>query len=351
MHPETHPFLPARNLILLIGDGMGIGHLSAALAATGGSLHMARCVDLGLMQTHAADTFITDSAAAATALATGHKTRNGVVGLDARLLPHPNIREWLACRGWATGVLACCPVTEATPAAFVAHHPLRTEHEAIARAFVDAELHFFGGEGRRFFTQRSDGLHLADDLRAAGYALAEDRAAIGGLYGHDRVAVLLDEMPRYAEGRDDLLGTLLHLALHTLQRQSDGFFLVVEGSQIDWAAHCNDADYLLEELLDFDRVVGQALDFAAQNGETLVVVTADHETGSVSVPGGDLARGSVEVAFATTLHTADLVPVLAQGPGAHLFRGIYDNTRLFHHMLAAMGVGTPAGEAVGELLL
>lgn len=342
------PTALAKNLILLIGDGLGLAHLSAGLAANGGRLHLARFHDLGLVTTHAAHQFVTDSAAAATALATGHKTYNGGLGMDAHMRAQPNLRELAMQQGKATGVIASCSVTEATPAAFVAHEPGRMFHEHIAEAYLASGIDFFLGEGRHHFTARSDERDLLADLRAQGYQVIDQLAQLDPIQA-GRVAGLLPEMPRYSQGRDDLLRVGGQHALRLLGQRQAGFFLMIESSQIDWGAHDNDGAYVVEEVLDFDQLVGDMLNFAAADGETLLVVTADHETGGLAVTDGNPAQGQVEVAFSTSMHTGEMVPVLAYGPQAAHFRGFHDNCDLFHLMRAAIGAELMGQEVIGEV--
>lgn len=348
-NPHVHPVRPlalrthapaqrAKNLILLIGDGMGAAHLSAGLAANRGQLYLTQFQEVGFATTHSANDFITDSAAAATAIATGHKTYNGGLGMNAQMEPQVNLREIAMQRGMATGVIASCSVTEATPAAFVAHQPGRMFHEDIAEEYLDSGIDFFLGEGRPFFAERSDERNLLACLAERGYQVIDQLSQLRSIE-RGRVAGLMPDMPRYSQGRDDLLRIGGQHALRLLSQNEAGFFLMIESSQIDWGAHDNDADYVVEEMLDFDMLVGEMLDFAVQDDETLVVVTADHETGGLAVTDGDREQGKVEASFTTAMHTGEMVPVLAYGPQAQHFRGFYDNCALFHKMVKALGGG------------
>jgi alkaline phosphatase len=129
--------------------------------------------------------------------------------------------------------------------------------------------------------------------------------------------------------------------IEILQKNPKGFFLMIEGSQIDWAAHVNFADTVVDETLDFDKAVGVALDFAKTDGHTLVIVTADHETGGVTITGGDRATHKVKLSFSTKGHTAVMVPVYAFGPGSEKFAGIYDNTEIFRKILESFRFKSP----------
>lgn len=140
--------------------------------------------------------------------------------------------------------------------------------------------------------------------------------------------------PFRLKGRGDMLPEASGKAIEILKRNKKGFFLMIEGSQIDWAGHGNYADTLIDETLDFDRAVGMVLDFAKKDGHTLVVITADHETGGVTIVDGDRQTHRVKLNFSTKDHTAVMVPVYAYGPGSEKFSGIYDNTEIFHKILS-----------------
>jgi alkaline phosphatase len=114
--------------------------------------------------------------------------------------------------------------------------------------------------------------------------------------------------------------------------------MMIEGSQIDWGAHDNDTEYVVNEVVDFDNAVGKALKFAEKNGETLVIVTADHETGGFGITGGDIAKGEVKGAFLTKDHTATMVPVFAYGPGSEMFEGVQQNTDIFKKCALLLGL-------------
>jgi alkaline phosphatase len=144
-----------------------------------------------------------------------------------------------------------------------------------------------------------------------------------------------EEPPRVSKGRGDQLLQSTQTALEILKQNRNGFFLMVEGSQIDWGSHANDATYVAEEMVDFDKTIGAVLDFAAKDGNTLVIITADHETGGMSLVGGDIASGKVEAKFTTGHHTGVMIPVFAFGPGSSAFAGIYSNTAIFEKMMKA----------------
>ncbi len=327
-----------RNVVLMIGDGMGLGQVTAGAVAAGSS-SLERCPVVGLAKTGAANALVTDSAAAATAMASGVKTTNGVIGMDAQQRPVTTLLELAERKSLRTGLVVTCTITHATPAAFVAHQPSREMDEAIAADLVASGVDVFIGGGRRFFRARRDGRNLLGELTRRGYAVFEDLAHLSEARSVPLAGLVAEgHLPRMSEGRGNYLERATETALRLLGG-GKGFFLMVEGSQIDWGSHENDTAYLVAETVDFDRAVGRVLDFARRDGQTLVVITADHETGGLAIPGGDLAAGKVEGAFTTKEHTGSWVPVFAYGPGAEAFAGVYENTAIFGKVQAALGLG------------
>lgn len=316
-----------KNVILLIGDGMGLAQANAGYVANGGQLYLKNFKNVGFVTTYSSDKFVTDSAAAGTALASGKKTYNHAIGVDPDTVKIENIREKLDQRGMATGVVVTCAVTHATPAAFVAHQPERGMYEEIASDFASSDIDVFVGGGRSFFTDRKDNVDLTNKLTKNGYSVVstlDDFLKVK----NEKVAGLLapEHMTTYAEGRGDYLPKASKKAIEILSKDEDGFFMMIEGSQIDWGGHQNNTSYIVNEMLDFDRTIGEVLKFAAKNEETLVIVTADHETGGFAIESGNFETGDVTGDFTTGSHTGIMVPVYAFGPGAENFTGIIDNT-------------------------
>lgn len=191
------------------------------------------------------------------------------------------------------------------------------------------EVDFFAGGGVKFFDKRKDSINLLDLLQKNGFQVSTE--ALPEKVKSNKQAILLaeDEMPKMLDGRGDFLPDATALALDHLSKNENGFFLMVEGSQIDWGGHVNDEDYLISELLDFNKTMGVVLDFATKNGETLVIVTADHETGGFTLGNDNGNYNKIKSVFSTNGHSATLIPVFAKGPGADLFGGIYENTAIF----------------------
>ena len=328
----------AQNAILVIGDGMGLAQVTAGLVAGGGSLVLESFPIVGLSKTFSSGQLVTDSAAAATALACGVKTKNGAIGVDAAGRRVPALVELARLKGMRTGLVVTSSITHATPAAFYAHQISRKNDEAIARDLVASGLDLFIGGGRRFFDRRSDGCDLMAELEAAGYELVTDPRGLAAAK-EPRLAGLVaeEDLPTITNGRGDYLPDAVGTSLSRLPGPK-GFFLMVEGSQVDFGAHDHDASRTIAEILDLDLAIARALDFARRDGETLVVVTADHETGGIALTSGSLEKSTVEARFGTREHTATMVPVFAFGPGAESFAGIYENTGVFDRIRSALGL-------------
>jgi alkaline phosphatase len=329
-----------RNVILMIGDGMGLPDVYAAMTVSDKPLNIERCKITGLQKTFSSDNYITDSGAAGTALATGTKTKNGAIGVDSQGNHVRSILEMAEENGLATGLVSTSSVTHATPASFIAHQASRGSYEDIAMDFLKTDIDVFIGGGYDHFAKRKDKLNLIDSLKFRGYEV--DTSMIQVLNsGSMKLAGLTAPVhnPYRLKGRGDMLPASSGKAIEILNKNPKGFFLMIEGSQIDWAAHENVADTVVDETLDFDEAVGVALDFARKDGHTLVVITADHETGGVTITGGDREKHTVKLSFSTKDHTAVMVPVYAFGPGAEKFTGIYDNTELFKKLLNSYRFG------------
>lgn len=333
---DSSPKSPeVKNIILMIGDGMGLAQIHAGMTANNGYLELSRCNYIGFSKTGSSSNFITDSGAGATAISIGKKTFNGAVGVGPDSLPYPTILEEAVKLGKATGLIATSEITHATPASFIAHQANRRDYEAIALDFLKTPIDLFIGGGRNYFEVRSDKLNLSDSLRAKGYDVLYNLDSMEKIEGEvSKLAVFTSDgaCPRYSEGRGPMLENATIKALEHLGKNEKGFFLMIEGSQIDWGGHANDLDYVIEELLDFDRTVGKVLNFAAKDGKTLVIITADHETGGLSVGDGNPKTGHVEGSFSSDYHTSIMVPVFSYGPYSYYFNGIYENTAIYEKM-------------------
>ncbi|HKL30981.1 MAG TPA: alkaline phosphatase [Tangfeifania sp.] len=315
-----------RNIILLIGDGMGISQLQAGLTANRGRLFLENFKHIGFSKTHSSDNYITDSAAGGTAISAGVKTYNGAIGVDPEKNPVKTILEKAEEKGLATGLVSTSSITHATPASFIAHQTSRNMYEEIAADFLKTDIDVFIGGGYNHFANREDGLNLIEKLKENGYKVEQDISKIKKVKKGKLAGLTAPAHNARIEERGDMLEVATETALNILKRNKKGFFLMVEGSQIDWGGHAASTIYVVEDMLDFDKTVGNALEFAAKDGETLVIVTSDHETGGMAVLNGDYNNGMVVGEFTTGGHTGLMVPVFSYGPGAEKFTGIMDNT-------------------------
>ena len=316
---------------------MGLTQISSAFYFKQTIPNYARFENIGLIRT-SSTVKITDSAAGATAFSAGKKSYNGAIGVDADTISIPSIVEILSQSGWETGVISTSSITHATPACFYAHVKSRNMHEEIAAQLSASPIDFFAGGGLGYFLDsvRTDSQDLLSKLRENGFEL-DTNTLTSKLKPDQKYAALLghEAMPTMLQGRGDFLPKATELAIDRLRSNGSGFFLMVEGSMIDWGGHANDADYLISEMIDFDEAIGVALDFAEKDGNTLVVVTADHETGGFTLSSGENYDHIVGT-FSTGGHSTTLVPVAAYGPGSELFRGVYENTEIFHKMMKAL---------------
>ncbi|HTE24754.1 alkaline phosphatase [Flavitalea sp.] len=334
---KVKPGKPTK-IILMIGDGMGTAQIFAGLTANKGKLNIERFTAIGFHKSQSADQYVTDSGAGATAFSTGAKTNNGSIGLDATGVVKPTILEIAESYNFATGMVTTCSITHATPASFIAHQSSRTLGEDIANDFLKTDIDVFIGGGKNHFAQRKDGKNLLDSLRKRSYQVVESITEITKISSGKLAGFTADAEPiRMLDGRGPQLVQNTQTAINILNKNPKGFFLMVEGSQIDWGSHANDAAYLTSELIDFDKAVGAALDFAQRDGNTLVIVTGDHETGGLTLTNGDIKAGTLEAKFTTNGHTGVMIPVFAYGPGAESFIGIYENASIFDKMLGAFG--------------
>lgn len=325
-----------KNIILMIGDGMGLAQIHAARLSKNEPLHMEELQDMGLMTTNSYDNGVTDSGAGGTAIATGFKTRNGMIGLTHDSIAVPSMLEIFAAKGKATGVVVSCAVTHATPASFVAKNISRNNYEEIALDFINAPVDVVIGGGIKHFSLRKDNRNLENELLDKGYGVFRSiqETDLSKYY------ILTDSVhpPSMVQNRGNYLSQATNTALKTLSKNENGFFMMVESSQIDWAGHDNDSAYLIQEMIDFDNVVGEVLQFAREEGNTMVIVTADHETGGLTLSGSYKSKSQVvKLVFTSDDHTAIMVPVMAFGPGSEQFKGYFDNTDLFRKIISLSG--------------
>lgn len=315
------------NVILMIGDGMGLAHLASGMFANGGELTITNLRTTGWVCTQSATDFTTDSAASGTAYAAGVKTHNGAIGVDKDNNSVPNIPEKVAKTGMVSGVVTTDSMTGATPASFFAHQPDRNMSAEIWADLADAEIIFFAGGSKEDFERQDEKTVKAVQKRYHVIESLDDKKAakakrVGYLPPKSRTASV-------SEGRGDFLPASTEYAIEFLnsnKKDGKGFFLMVEGARIDKSAHGNDYPEVVKEVLDFDQAVEAAIRFAEKDGNTLVIISADHETGALSLRGGDPSKGNMKGSFASGGHTGIPVPLFAYGPGSQHFMGVLENS-------------------------
>lgn len=317
-----------KRILLLIGDGMGLAAVKAATLANGGTLNMTQIKTVGLSQTEALNSDNTDSAAGGSAIAVGQKVNNRAIAVDTNGKPLPSVAAVLAGQGWKTGAISIGDVTDATPAVFYAHQQERNESESILGQFQHSTMDFILGGKPAWLEKKKDWKGYM------GVSIAKDQ--INQSEGK-QIVFLSDELLKpVKDGRPAVLKQSMLDGIKFLSRDSKPFFLMAESAQIDYAGHANDLNYSIMETLDFDKTIEEALRLADQDPEMLVIVTADHETGGLTLLDSDRKSGRVMVNFSSNDHTNAFVPVFAYGARSFLFRGVYDNTAIFHKLLEAV---------------
>ena len=331
----SHKFKSKRpkNVILMIGDGMGTAQIFAGATANKGQLHLNNFKEVGYSRTQSGNLYVTDSGAGGTAIATGHKANNSAIGVDTLGNPVPSLIKISQENGLATGIVVTTSLLDATPSDFVAHVPSRNMTKEIAEAYVQSEIDLFIGGGIERFTKHDNGRNLVDELKQKGYQVHDNLDSIKTVK-QGKLAGFLKE--GRVKDRGNQLEQTTEVALNILDNHKKGFFLMVEASEIDGGGHNRDMQYTVEEMLDFDKTIGKVLEFAEKDGRTLVIVTADHETGGLTLTGGNMQTGEVTGRFTTGGHTGVMVPIFAYGPGAELFAGIDENTAFFEKIMKTL---------------
>ena len=343
-----------KNVILMIGDGMGPAQVTLARLSCGSSLNMDSMKYGGLVKTQSADSTITDSAAAGTALATGFKTNNGMISTLPDGTEVQTILEAARKIGKATGLITTVSITDATPAVFGSHIASRKGQADIAPQLIEHKIDVILGGGKVYWipksqdqSKREDERDIIAEAKSAGYSFVDTREGL--LSANGRVLGLFQLGGLTTESPEPTLAEMADKAIQTLSSDRDGFFLMVEGGQIDYRCHDNDAPGAIKQTLDFDAAIGKVLDFARSKGNTLVIVTADHETGGMTIiyPEKDSAE-KFKVVFTTKGHSACNVPILADGPGADSFTGVLDNTDVPKRIAEVWGI-KGFGQRINEL--
>ncbi len=342
--PNQNQKNPAKNLILMIGDGMGLTQITAGIYDNNNFLNFEKFPVTGLMKTHSYDNLVTDSAAGGTAMACGVKTYNNGVGVDKDGIPVKSILEEAEEKEMMTGIVVTSALVNATPASFMAHQKLRAFTEPIAEEIANSGVDFLVGGGKKYFDRRaSDERNLSKEMEAKGYQV-EDFIRNQRIQdvkinpGKKFIYYTADDDPLTKITGRDYLPHASKMGAEFLKSNSEnGFFMMIEGSQIDLGGHATNFKYVMSELKDFDETIKEVLKFAEEDGETLVVVTADHETGGLAIKEGSKLK-KIKSDFVYGRHTGTMVPVFAYGPGSENFTGIFDNTELYRKMKAALAM-------------
>ena len=324
-----------KNVIFLIGDGMGLAQTYAAYLRNGESLCFYEFPYTGLSITTCADRKVTDSGAGGTALAIGHKTTYQTIGLDEKGTPHLSLLKHAKQMGKSTAVICTSSITHATPASFIANVKNREQQEDIAKQYLEGYCDIAIGGGADYFKadKRKDKLDLPNELRKKGFDVVFSEKDLFESKSDRIVALLDDNHLQDAAKRGDVMEKSLRKTLDLMQKNENGFFIMLEGSKIDMEAHLNKYDSMIEEVLDFERCVKIAFEFAKENPNTLIVVTADHETGGLTLPAKD---NDVKDKWTTLNHTGVPVPIFSFGMGAENFTGVMQNKDIAKRILNLM---------------
>jgi len=257
-----------KNIILMVGDGMSLATMYTAWTANQGHLNIENCQYVGLAKTTSANRLITDSAAAGTAFATGRKTDNGHVGVDADEKPQASILEIAKQHGLAAGLVVTCNILDATPAVFVAKKGDRHQWSDIASQYVAGDVDFVCGGGWSNFKNGKDGRDLTKELAGKGYQLPRTVEELEKISKGKVFALIADDNLPKPKERGEALSRAAMKAIELLSKNDQGFFMMIEGSMIDDGGHDNDLDRLMNEVHDFDRTIGKVLQWAAKDGGT-----------------------------------------------------------------------------------
>lgn len=329
-----------KNVILMIGDGMSLMHVYTAWAANRGKLWLENAQATGLSKTWAVKKLVTDSGSGGTSLATGVKTVYHAVGVDPEGKPLTSLVDVAKELGKDAGMAVTCRLWDATPCDFCCHNIDRDKEEELVGDYPTSGVDFVFGGGAQKFTNRKDGRDIFKELQKKGYHVSR---TLDDFFAYDKnsriFAVPYDKDTPLPDERGDLLARASLKGISLMNQNKNGFFMMIEGSQLDDYGHFNQLDLLMKETLDFDQTVGEVMKWAAKDGETLVVVTADHETGGLTLVNGNKDEGRVECCFSTKDHSGAMVPVYAFGPGAENFTGIFENTDVFKKIKKLMTEG------------
>lgn len=336
---EEPKYLIPKNIIFIIGDGMGVNQISAHNYENKNHSYFEWFKHIGFQKTHSSDNLVTDSAASGTAMLSGHKTKNAMVGVTPDSVSVQSFFEEGKKRGYKAGFTVTSTVVHATPAVLYGHQVLRGNYDSIAEDMTNCDFDIMIGGGEKYFSATTKiSKSKKNKLKDKGYYVTRTKPSKKQLLQKEKIIWFTsDNDPSYAlDGRTYLPESGVLAAEFLKQKSDKGFLLMIEGSQIDWALHANNTVKFLGEMEDFDKTIVRVLDFAMRDKETLVIVTGDHECGGLSIRTGKKFK-NLKIDYTARRHTATMIPVFAFGPGAETFTGIYDNTEIYHKMRAVLG--------------
>lgn len=325
----------AKNVILLIADGTSLPQYYSAFTANGGKLNIFGMKYSGLSKTTSANAYITDSAPGSSSFASGVKTKNNFVGVDKDGNPVEQIPDFLGRRKIKSALVSSGDITDATPADFYGHTTNRDDSKSILKDFISSPVSMLIGGPTQGLDQEiskafsSSNIAIYQSLKEAKFS-SEKTVVVDTLASKN-----------YVEGRRAWLADAFDKAVEDLEKNKDGFFLMLEASRTDGNGHSNDLPNVVSEMQDFDHVVGKALKYADTNGETLVIVLGDHETGGLTLVDGNIEEKWVVGNFSSNDHTAIPAIVFSYGPQAQNFTGFYENTEVFSKILKAFQIAKP----------
>lgn len=324
-----------KNIIYLIGDGMGLTSASMMqLVNNYEPTIFDKADNVALQKTYSLDNRVTDSAASGTALATGHKTNNTMLGQLPDGTNLESLIELASAKGKATGIVVTTYLQHATPGAFYAHVPSRHEYATISEQLLASNIDIAIGGGMAFFEERyGDNGKARQAIAESGFSFHESIDT--ELYGERILALLAD---KEIENRTGYLAKATTVAINHLDNCNEGFVLMVEGSLIDGMGHGNNAEGQKSEMRDFMEAIEVAVAYAAKHNDTLVVVTADHETGGLAIVSGNadfnLSEQGIEYKWSTGGHSGTMVPIYLYGACAELINGVMENADLGQRLKA-----------------
>lgn len=341
MPDDTVNFTPPKNIILMVADGMGLTAISAGMYLNGNKLNLEEFEYIGLQKTYASDNIVTDDAAALTAIACGKKTYNEAIGVDKKGKQLKSILEEAKEKGLATGFVVKSSITQPLPACFFSHQKNKGMVAQIASDLVKSDIDFFVGGGKQDFDKRLDAQNLINELKEKGYAIS---TYLDGGFTN----VKIDAAKKFgyftAEGEPSVTGDTQDYLVpacslgmgYLTKKQEKGFFLLVGSSQIAKGGLLHDSKLITNEMIAFDQAIGAVLNFAKNDGQTLIIVTADCETGGYAI-NPTSTMDTIVAAFTADGNTAQMIPVFAWGPGEELFGGVYENVSIYDKMRRAFG--------------